>query len=72
MDCRIRAAWDPPRIEFTWHGFDEGDELTGRGLYPSDQRAAEKASTVQPLGARPTLLHRQMKLVRRRVAGMRA
>lgn len=29
MDCRIRSK--SPRIEFTWHGFDEGDELTGRG-----------------------------------------
>lgn len=31
MDCRRRAGSNPPRIEFTWHGFDEGDELTGRG-----------------------------------------
>jgi hypothetical protein len=31
IDCRINAATDPPLIEFTWHGFDEGDELTGRG-----------------------------------------
>jgi hypothetical protein len=29
MDYRIRSKL--PRIEFTWHGFDEGDELTGRG-----------------------------------------
>lgn len=31
MDCRIRAGSNPPQIEFTWHGSDEGDELTGRG-----------------------------------------
>lgn len=31
MDCRIRAGSNPPHIEFTWHGSDEGDELTGRG-----------------------------------------
>lgn len=31
MDCRVRAGANPPRIEFTWQGFDEGDELTGRG-----------------------------------------
>ena len=30
MDCHINKQPDP-RIEFTWHGFDEGDELTGRG-----------------------------------------
>jgi hypothetical protein len=31
LDCRIRAGSKPARIEFTWQGFDEGDELTGRG-----------------------------------------
>jgi hypothetical protein len=31
MDCRIRAGSNPPYVEFTWHGSDEGDELTGRG-----------------------------------------
>lgn len=30
MDCRIDGRPNL-RIEFTWHGFDEGDELTGRG-----------------------------------------
>ena len=30
MDCRIDDRQDR-RIEFTWHGFDEGTELTGRG-----------------------------------------
>jgi hypothetical protein len=29
-DCRL-ADPSGQRIEFTWHGFDEGDELTGRG-----------------------------------------
>jgi len=27
MDCRRQGQ----RIEFTWDGFDEGDEMTGRG-----------------------------------------
>ena len=27
MDCRVKGQ----RIEFTWSGFDEGDELSGRG-----------------------------------------
>lgn len=30
MDCRL-ADPSGQRIEFTWHGFDEGHELTGRG-----------------------------------------
>lgn len=30
MDCRSDKQQER-RIEFTWHGFDEGDELTGRG-----------------------------------------
>ena len=30
MDCRIDGR-QSQRIAFTWHGFDEGDELTGRG-----------------------------------------
>lgn len=30
MDCRSDRRQDP-RIQFTWHGFDEGDELAGRG-----------------------------------------
>lgn len=30
IDCRIDGRQDQ-RIEFTWHGFDEGDELAGRG-----------------------------------------
>ena len=30
MDCRIVKS-SASRIAFTWHGFDEGDELTGRG-----------------------------------------
>jgi len=30
MDCKPDRRRGP-RIEFTWHGFDEGDELTGRG-----------------------------------------
>jgi hypothetical protein len=30
MDCKP-AGPSSQRIEFTWHGFDEGDELTGRG-----------------------------------------
>lgn len=30
MDCRVDKQREQ-RIEFTWHGFDEGDELTGRG-----------------------------------------
>jgi hypothetical protein len=30
MDCKIDKR-QGQRIEFTWHGFDEGDELTGRG-----------------------------------------
>jgi hypothetical protein len=31
MDCNVRAGSEPLRVDFTWHGFDEGDELTGRG-----------------------------------------
>jgi len=31
MDWNVRAASMPRRIDFTWYGFDEGDELTGRG-----------------------------------------
>lgn len=27
----ICAGSKPPRVDFTWHGFDEGDQLTGRG-----------------------------------------
>lgn len=30
MDCRLDKR-QGQRIEFTWHGFDEGDELAGRG-----------------------------------------
>ncbi len=30
MDCRIDKR-QGQRIDFTWHGFDEGDELAGRG-----------------------------------------
>lgn len=30
MDCRIDRRLDP-RIEFSWQGFAEGDELAGRG-----------------------------------------
>lgn len=30
MDCRLDAQ-ENGRIQFTWHGFDEGDEITGRG-----------------------------------------
>jgi hypothetical protein len=30
MDCKIDKR-QGELIEFTWHGFDEGDELTGRG-----------------------------------------
>lgn len=30
MDCRLDKR-QGPSIDFTWHGFDEGDELTGRG-----------------------------------------
>lgn len=30
MDCRIDGR-PYQRVAFTWHGFDEGDELTGRG-----------------------------------------
>jgi hypothetical protein len=30
MDYRIENS-SGRRVEFTWHGFDEGDELTGRG-----------------------------------------
>ncbi len=30
MDCHS-GKQPAPRIEFTWHGFDEGDEMTGRG-----------------------------------------
>jgi hypothetical protein len=30
MDCRP-GQQPTPRIDFTWQGFDEGDELTGRG-----------------------------------------
>ena len=30
MDCKVDRRRSP-RIDFTWHGFDEGDELTGRG-----------------------------------------
>lgn len=30
MDCRIDRRPNL-RIEFAWHGFDEGDELTGHG-----------------------------------------
>jgi hypothetical protein len=31
MDCNVGAGSKPPRVDFTWHGFDEGTELTGRG-----------------------------------------
>jgi hypothetical protein len=30
MDCRLEGP-SAQRIEFTWHGFDEGDEISGRG-----------------------------------------
>ena len=30
MDCRADGP-KGQRTEFTWHGFDEGDEVTGRG-----------------------------------------
>jgi hypothetical protein len=30
MDCKVDGR-QSRRIDFTWHGFDEGDELTGRG-----------------------------------------
>ncbi len=30
MDCRLDKRHGPS-IDFTWHAFDEGDELTGRG-----------------------------------------
>jgi len=30
MDCRINRPKEQ-RVEFTWQGFDEGDELVGRG-----------------------------------------
>jgi len=30
MDCRA-GPQTTQRIEFTWHGFDEGDEISGRG-----------------------------------------
>lgn len=30
MDCKLDKR-QSQRIDFTWHGFDEGDELTGRG-----------------------------------------
>lgn len=30
MDCRLDKQ-QSPSIDFTWHGFDEGTELTGRG-----------------------------------------
>lgn len=30
MDLRLDTR-QSGRIEFTWHGFDEGDEITGRG-----------------------------------------
>lgn len=30
MDCKPDRR-QSPRIEFTWNGLDEGDELTGRG-----------------------------------------
>lgn len=30
MDCRIDKQ-QAARVEFTWHGFDEGDEVIGRG-----------------------------------------
>lgn len=30
MDCKFDAQ-QSRRIRFTWHGFDEGDEMTGRG-----------------------------------------
>jgi hypothetical protein len=30
MDCQLDKR-QSPHIDFTWHGFDEGDELTGRG-----------------------------------------
>ncbi|CAM4062913.1 hypothetical protein [Roseateles saccharophilus] len=29
-DCKLDAQ-QSKRIQFTWHGFDEGDEMTGRG-----------------------------------------
>jgi hypothetical protein len=30
MDCKLDER-QGPRVEFTWQGFDEGDELSGRG-----------------------------------------
>lgn len=31
MDCHLGKASKVPRLEFTWQGFDEGDEVAGRG-----------------------------------------
>jgi len=31
IDCRIETRNDNERIEFSWSGFDEGDEISGRG-----------------------------------------
>ncbi len=31
LDCRSTRTDDKESVEFTWHGFDEGDEVSGRG-----------------------------------------
>jgi hypothetical protein len=32
MDCRPAVIEERPALEFTWHGFDEGTEVGGRGF----------------------------------------
>lgn len=31
MDCNVQATETGEQIRFTWAGFDEGDEVSGRG-----------------------------------------
>ena len=31
LDCRHAKRREPPRVDFTWEGNDEGDQASGRG-----------------------------------------
>ena len=49
MDCKLDKL-QSHRLEFTWHGFDEGDELTGRGhaAIVKDELHGQLADAFQP------------------------
>ncbi|MEW6586620.1 MAG: hypothetical protein AB1442_13565 [Nitrospirota bacterium] len=38
MDCRIEIQNVNERLEFTWSGHDEGDEMSGRGWAEVDKK----------------------------------